>query len=344
MARLLPRVVLGNNPAAWMWCFSITLLVIVHQQTHCEAVDIGGDVALLYSEVEDKEDAPGKALLLQLGASPKSVDHSVSSPSATGSGSGFNPGPLKVPYEKHMTANRDKWSQLGGWTKQHERKVELAKADTKRAMLYLKAKKYEKELAEMGCPCEGQKYHDLVFQNAGHLSQQPGFAMGSAAGSAATMHFGVKGKGKSQDASLSMAEFRRILKKYGKLGPNSSWQPKHEKKKGRARKALKQAEVKEHAAFITALPEFRRMKEEDPAFFTNGDCECPQGWTMQDAAALAAREAKDTEDSYWQALRLHRRNLADMTGESERLAKQEAKGEPPDDQMPSIEGPGEVQK
>merc|ERR1712070_839178 len=107
--------------------------------------------------------------------------------------------------------NRDKWSQLGGWTKQHERKVALAKEETNRAMSYLKAKKYEKELAEMGCPCEGQKYHDLVFQNAGHLSQQPGFAMGSGAGSGTS--FGIKGKGngKSEDASLSLAEFRRIL-------------------------------------------------------------------------------------------------------------------------------------
>jgi len=322
-------------PQAIWW--AVVTIVAIHCSIEIEAIGLSGDVFLLEEDGSALVEIEPASSFVQTAAGSAGVPGSAGAAGSAAGSSAFNPQPLKKPYHKHMKHNADMWSSLGGWTHQMEAQVTRAKQDLNLANMYAKTKHKEKEISELGCPCEGEKYHDLVFQNAGKLSKLEGFAAGSGAGSAMEFLSGAGGSGrksKGQGDEIDSKEFKRMLKKYGKLGPNSTWQPKHDKKKKRAKQALKRAELVENAAFKTALPEFRKLKEDDPAFFSNGKCQCPEGWTLQDAAALAAKQSKDTEEEYWTRMRQHRANLAQMSGEAERIAAQEAAGEPPDHEMP----------
>merc|ERR1712072_1526292 len=83
-----------------------------------------------------------------------------------------------------------------------------------------------------------------------------------------------------------------MIKKYGKIGPNSSWTKMHEAQKKDAKHKLDVATQKADAAFKVALPDFKRMHEEMPEFFTNGKCPCPSTWTAADSARLAAKKSR----------------------------------------------------
>jgi len=268
-------------------------------------------------------------------ATPAASNATTAAPQGSAAGSAafaFNPQPLRKPYHKHMDHNKDMWSSLGGWNTQNEKQVQLAKQDLNLAVTYAKKKNLEKEISELGCPCEGEKYYDLVSKMLAGPGSGAGMEFESASGSGAGAS--GSGAGKEDGGRISSKEFKRMLKKYGKLGPNSTWKPKHDQQKRKAKKELRKAELIENAAFKTALPEFRKLKQDDPAFFTNGKCPCPQGWTPQLAHALSARMSKDKEDEYWQKMHAHRANMAQMSGEADRIAAQEAAGEPPDHEMP----------
>lgn len=251
------------------------------------------------------------------------------------SGNGtWDPQDLQMPYHRHMKANTDKWAQMGGWSKAHQKALMAAKKRLSAAKQEMIDAADEKEIADMGCPCPGEKYYELVHESAAtgvDISKSPNMSDVNAStvaemlnstnhtASNRTSDHAAKLKRMKSDANL----VKRMKKKYGRPGPNSSWQPRHEGEMKRATTALKRATLEENAAFKVALPEFRKMKEEDPAFFTNGDCQCPSSWTKADAAFLAAKETKDVEDNYWEELKLHRRMVAEMDGSNERLMKQE---------------------
>jgi len=225
--------------------------------------------------------------------------------SATGSATGSAIQGLRMPYEKHMEPNKHAWAMMGGWTAAQDRQREQAKKHLDLANKYAGKKEKEKEIAEMGCPCEGEKYHDIVW--GGDLSK---LAVGSAAG-AADFKMGLPKPGsddaKDQGRSMSEADIKKYVEKYGKLGPQSQWQPKHDKKLKKARRSLKLATKMEDAAFKTAVPEFKKMKAEEPEFFTNGKCPCPESWTLQDAADLAKKVQFDIEEDYSNSYRAHLR-------------------------------------
>jgi hypothetical protein len=84
-----------------------------------------------------------------------------------------------------------------------------------------------------------------------------------------------------------------MLAKYGKLGPNSSWTRRHEAKRKDAKAKVKVATQKAEAAFKIALPDFKRMQQHMPEFFTNGKCPCPPTWTIMDSIRLAGKRERD---------------------------------------------------
>lgn len=356
------------------WVLALLLALVAVHQFDAEAAPVGGDEFFSFDDASGLEEADGAALFLQLetearqdgngtnttglsdpnagdsNASDANVTNVTETPvnfsaMATGSGSGigsgsaavWDPKPLNMPYEEHMDKNLANWSHQGGWNKGKEDEAQAARDQLKVAQMYADKKKAEKEASEMGCPCEGEKYYELVWGGPAELSSLVagfGSAAGSAGGSADFNSLKDKNKTDDDDGKVSPATIKKMIKKYGKLGPNSTWKPKHDRKKKRAAVALKLAEKVEDVAFKTALPEFRQMREDDPAFFANGDCPCPPEWTKEDAAALSAKESKDTEDAYWKDLKAHRHQMNELSGANERLEKQEAAGEPSDDQMP----------
>merc|ERR1711918_165294 len=103
----------------------------------------------------------------------------------------------------------------------------------------------------MGCPCEGEKYYELVWGGPAELSSLVagfGSAAGSAGGSADFNSLKDKNKTDDDDGKVSPATIKKMIKKYGKLGPNSTWKPKHDRKKKRAAVDLKLAEKVEDVA------------------------------------------------------------------------------------------------
>jgi len=288
-------------------------------------------------------EADGHTLFQELGASQASASAAGSAAGSAASLASFDPKPLKHPYEAHMAHNKDKWSQNGGWNAALEKSTQAAKQDLARADKYVQIKLAAKKNGEMGCPCEGEKYYELVWGSPESMSatlgafgsaSSPNNAAGSGAGAGTFESVAdAKDDGNKVDdpnKRVSKSTVKKMVKKYGKLGPNSSWTKKHDIRKARAKRALKSAQAEAHAAFLTAIPEFKRLKEDDPAFFSNGDCPCPEAWTQQDAANLSAKESKDSEDAYWAGMRKHRANIAYLTGETARIAAQEAAGEPPE--------------
>jgi len=240
----------------------------------------------------------------------------------------FSPDPLKMPLHRHMKANKDGWAKLGGWTQSKQtalHKAHLAFQASKQQVIDASS---EKEIVDMGCPCPGEKYYNLVFENMGSLESNLSSSVNASAQAMlnATEHTAHMKKMNASKADSNLV--KRMRKKYGKLGPNSSWQAHHEAEKRRAKVALKAATAKEETLFKMAKPEFDKMKEDDPAFFTNGDCSCPAAWGKQDAAMLAAKEADDLEKDYWREMKKHRHNLNEMSGENERLQKVESAGDP----------------
>jgi len=241
--------------------------------------------------------------------------------SGSGSGSGSKPlGPLKKPYHQHMKHNKPIWQAAGGWTVQKESMIAVAKAELARANKFVKKKRGEKEIAELGCPCHGEKYYSNVW-NPKKVSAFPQASKGSGSGK--------KKKGcNPTDPEQNCDDdpkfgIKAMLKKYGKLGPQSSWTPTHEKKRQDAKKDLKVAEREAHAAFIVALPEFKRMQQEMPEFFTNGKCKCPSWWTVQDAVRLAAKVARDKEEDLYKHKRMLWAKEAKNNGEEAREAAAE---------------------
>lgn len=243
----------------------------------------------------------------------------------------FDPKRLKKPFHKHMEHNRDGWAKKGGWSQGKQTALHKAKLAFHKAKQDLIKQSSDKEVVDMGCPCPGEKYYNLVTEgnietnaNMSAVNETANEMLNATAHAERQRRLNATRAAAAADSAL----VKRMRAKYGKLGPNSAWQPHHEHEVLRAKQALKSATVTETALFKVAKPEFQKLKEEDPAFFTNGDCNCPASWTKQDAALLAAREAKDLEDSYWREKRKASAYWNDISGENERLSAEEAKGDP----------------
>jgi len=215
----------------------------------------------------------------------------------------------KRPFEDHIKANQHEWAKVGGWSDAKEAQIQVAKAQLAKADEYVEMKKKEKAKTEIGCPCEGEKYHLVCQDHAGRIAQyfheesiaKAAEAKAAAKAANATAH----ASGPDSEAHHnSYATYKKMLAKYGKLGPNSVFTPAHEDQRKRAKKAFIAAEILEEKAMELAVPEFKKVKEEFPEVFTNGKCPCPDAWTVGDGAALAA---KLKEDAITEAEELHRK-------------------------------------
>jgi len=245
---------------------------------------------------------------------------------ASGYGSGAQP---KFPYHKHMKENQVAWAAKGGWNQKQEDALKRAQEAHARATAYAKKKEGEKKIAELGCPCQGEKYYNYVQTTSGGSA---GYGSGAAAkpayGSGASFQSGgshppCDPSGKANCDDHPTQGIKAMIKKYGKIGPNSSWTKMHEAQKKDAKHKLDVATQKADAAFKVALPDFKRMHEEMPEFFTNGKCPCPSTWTAADSARLAAKKAKDTEDALYAHKRMLWRHASKYDGTDARLAKEE---------------------
>jgi len=286
----------------------VVFLVAVHAHV------LEGEVTLLDDTGVDggvqqvaSPDAPKKAVVAVATASPDAPKQQTY---GSGYGSGYASGVQpKFPYHKHMKENKHAWAIKGGWSKKQEEALKRAKEAHARATEYAKKKENEKKIADLGCPCKGEKYYEYVWNPA--FASGAAFASGGATfGSGASYHSGgsklpCDPSGNSNCDDDPKHGIKAMIKKYGKLGPNSSWTKMHEAKKKDAKHKLDVATQKADAAFKVALPDFKRMQQEMPEFFTNGKCPCPSSWTIADSGRLAAKKAKDTED----ALYAHKRML-----------------------------------
>merc|ERR1711981_1362857 len=181
----------------------------------------------------------------------------------SGSGSGSGSGLIKKkPYENHLKHNLHSWAVDGGWTPAMEKKLQAAKQVHAVAAQYAKKKLNEKKIAELGCPCQGEKYYKFVWNPTKAAMPAPGPGSGSGSGK--------KGPGCDPSGTKDCDDdprfgIKAMLKKYGKLGPNSSWVVNgNERKMGRAKGKLKIATIQADAAFKIALPDFKRMQQEMP--------------------------------------------------------------------------------
>jgi len=199
----------------------------------------------------------------------------------------------KKPEDQHFEANKRNWAQLGGWSTAKEAEHAKASADLDKAREYVKVQEKEKERSEMGCPCEGEKYFEIVQDNPGNLAKALNEPPPPPENANATAPAEKTQAQKEAAADSSFATYKKMLAKYGKPGPNSGWTPAHDKQKNRAAKNLKKAEKLEDKMLTLALPEFKKVKEDHPEVFTNGKCGCPTGFTPQDAAALALKLKDD---------------------------------------------------
>merc|ERR1711981_225474 len=241
----------------------------------------------------------------------------------SGSGSGSGSGLIKKkPYENHLKHNLHSWAVDGGWTPAMEKKLQAAKQVHAVAAQYAKKKTKREEIAELGCPCQGEKYYKFVWNPTKAAMPAPGPGSGSGSGK--------KGPGCDPSGTKDCDDdprfgIKAMLKKYGKLGPNSSWVVNgNERKMGRAKGKLKIATIQADAAFKIALPDFRRMQQEMPEFFTNGKCPCPESWTVGDAIALANKKAHDTEEALYAHKRMLWARERKNSGEEAREAAAEA--------------------
>jgi len=224
-----------------------------------------------------------------------------------GSGSGSAMPLRKKPYEQHLKHNFHGWAMEGGWTPAMEKKLQAAKLVHSVAAQYAKKKEGEKKIAELGCPCQGEKYYKYVWSptKAAGPALPPG-GSGSGSGKGVKKAPGCDPSGEKDCDDDPRFGVKAMLAKYGKLGPNSSWvvsggEAKMKHAKGKLAIATQHAD----AAFKIALPDFKRMQQDMPEFFTNGKCPCPASWTVKDAIRLANKKAHDTEE----ALYAHKRML-----------------------------------
>jgi hypothetical protein len=278
----------------------LTLLVVFDCHTEAVAEEVSDRVVSL-DEVQG------------LAPPAKAAAKAAAKGSGSGSGSGVSLSNLKKPYESNLSHNKHIWASNGGWTSTKEAMLAVAKAELKKAQQYAEKKEHEKKVAELGCPCVGEKYHDDVWN-----PKKPAAAAGSGSGSGS-------GSGKKKGCNPTDPTqncdgdpkfgIKAMLKKYGKLGPNSSWTKMHENMKKEAHTELKVAEAQAHAAFMRALPEFKKMKEEMPEFFTNGKCKCPSWWTIPMAVSLAAKMTRDKEADYRAHFSVVFRQQREMSGE-----------------------------
>lgn len=320
----------------------LMVMLAVHHSTEAaperEVFELGAE-----ADLEEDRGATDVTSLLQIDAALQTQQASgggqqlaTSNSTNSSNNTQWEPAELKKPYHKHMKANKDMWARLGGWTANHEKRVAWAQKQHKLAEIYEKNKKREKDVASMGCPCPGEKYYDLVQDNPGKFAEAAHVVATASNHTVNGTHGPSAGNPDMKPVSSLEA---KMIKKYGKPGPSSVWQPKHEKDLKRAHKALKRATAAEDAAFKQAIPEFKKMQDEEPAFFTNGDCQCPEGWTFDDAKALAEKETKDVEDAYWSGMRKHRAMIAKWTGEADRIAKMEADNDPLNKQEKDVTAP-----
>jgi len=226
---------------------------------------------------------------------------------------------FKKPYENHVAHNKNSFAALGGWTPAQEKAIAHAKEEMRRANVYHEKKEHEKKVAEMGCPCIGEKYYNRVWNPQGPPPPP---------GPAGNNTNSTKPKCSPTDPDSPCDDdpkfgIKAMLKKYGKLGPESSWQAIHEKMRQEAKRNLKIAEAEAHEAFLVALPEFKKMALEMPEFFTNGKCICPKTWTIPDSVALSEKITKDLEADLMKHKRMLWRQERINSGEEARLAAQE---------------------
>jgi len=211
------------------------------------------------------------------------------------------------PFEDNIDKNKQAWAKVGGWSDSAEASIATAKDDLTKAEEYQQQKEQEKKKSEIGCPCEGEPYHYECIDHAGSLAKYfHESAVAAAAEAKATTSAAANAThGPDSEAHhSSYATFKKMLAKYGKLGPNSAFTPRHEEQLKRAKPALKRAEILEEKMMEIAVPEFKKVKEEFPEVFTNGKCPCPEGFTVGDGAALAAKLKTDAVEA---ATKLHKK-------------------------------------
>jgi len=322
-------------------------VVILHHSNVEAAQDEAEVVSLDASELGESVHRHGPRLRM-LGESVTAPKATIPQGSGSGSGSGSAAPPkvLKKPYHMHMKHNKELWQAKGGWTAVKESMISMAKAALKRATEYEKKKKGEKKVADMGCPCHGNKYYQYTWNpNRGvpSLGMRPKpmatTNAGSGSGSGKSKKSGCSPDPKVPCDNSPRYGLKAMLAKYGKIGPESSWTPAHEKQRGKAKSAVKIAEKDADAAFMTALPTFKKMAEDMPEFFTNGECKCPSWWTHADAAKLSAKMAKDKEDDLYKHKKMMWAQKKISSGEAARekaaeearirAAQAAAKGAPP---------------
>lgn len=244
---------------------------------------------------------------------------------------------LAKPYEskENLKNNKDAWTALGGWPAEKNKELEDAKKAVGNAQKYVKIAFQKKEMSEIACPCEGEKYYEIIQSNAGKLEdafqEQANAEAASAAAAKAEMEalaaqassYGSGAGGaaaslanKALDSNAhhsSWATFKKMLAKYGQLGPQSTWQPIHDVRLKLADGALKRAQRLEDQLMTKALPEFKQVKKDFPEIFTNGKCPCPAGWTIGDAAVLAAKFKDDAVAVTSHAMKIVRHLKRDPT-------------------------------
>lgn len=200
-------------------------------QEAASAVDLGEELADVVEAL--LEDSEGQAAY----GSGKTYSSGESPSSAFASGK-IAPTGAKMPYHKHLEANKAHWAAIGGWSAAQDKQIPVAQAALAKAKEYVGATEKEKEYSELGCPCEGDMYYKIVQDNPGNLAKAfayvppPKNETKHPAGSAAA-------KTAAADAVHgSYATYLKMLKKYGNPGPNSNWTPQHEGDLKRAKKIL----------------------------------------------------------------------------------------------------------
>lgn len=240
--------------------------------------------------LQEEEELVVRAAVRLLGKS--SGSGSGGGGSGSGSGSGYvEPHPPGDPhghpavdYVKHL----HHYAHRGGW--HHEPQLQKAKEDAARATAYAKLKLKQSKKASLGCPCIGEKYYNNIW-NRGPNGEMP-VSKGSGSGSgkqSCMMKHPDDPEMCMSDAELT-ALTKRMIKKYGKLGPNSTWTKQKEAELNQAAREVLIAMKDEHFALIDAKDDIKRMLVEMPDFFHNGKCGCPNWWTEKDAAGLRLKK------------------------------------------------------
>merc|ERR1712072_7596 len=285
------------------WLLVLSALAVSASQVRLPelgAIDDGIVTMLQDSEVGEGANLRFIHVLQHLEAQHEEGKRLGESKAASGSGSGSGSG-FKIPHppgDPHGQAPPDylhllpHYAKRGGFGSSKEKRLAVAQAAADRARAYVKTKLAEKKKASLGCPCIGEKYYNVVWKI--------GMGNGSGSGmSAAHKHRNCMKKHPNEpELCMSEADLRkltkRMIKKYGKLGPNSSWTKQHEAELNQAARAVLVAMKDEHYALIDAKDDIKRMLKEMPEVFHNGSCGCPATWNEADAARLRLRKEIDT--------------------------------------------------